>query len=273
MTELKVDGAERVMDRKARAPGKGITATRRLLVGVLGLVLALAISSVALADNTQSVRGAFQPTKVPRKELRGGSLNVLATTGTTGSGTGSISPVTRARVFFDKDFAFFTNGIRRCGLSSIQGTTTSQARSKCRASRVGAGAGKVQIAGDPNPANTVSAQITAFNGSPRNGRPTILLHSRVDALASTVVLVGVLQNTRRPYGKMLNVSVPVLPASSALTRFQVRVQKRFKFRGRNRQYVSARCSRRKWRYKGVFNYAGAPSLTKYASQGCRGTRR
>ncbi len=242
---------------------------RKYLVGVLGLTLALGISSVAMAANTQTISGTFKPSKVPKNKAVGGALNIVTTTGTTGSGTGSIKPVTRAKVYFDKDFVFFTNGIKQCNPALIAGTTTAVAKQKCGKSQVGAGSGKVQIAGDPNPANTVSASIVAFNGKPKNGKPTILLHSRVDAIASTVVLTGILQNTSKPYGKLLDVVVPVLPAGSALTRFQVKVQKSFNYKGKQRKYVSAKCSHKTWRYKGVFNYAGAPSLTRTATQACQ----
>ncbi len=241
---------------------------RKYLVGALGLALALGMSNAALAANTQTISGAFSPNKVPKNTRVGGPINVITETGTTGTGTGSIKPVTRAQILFDKDFAFFTSGVKQCDASLLEGTTTAQAKAKCGSAQVGSGAGKVQIAGDPNPANTVSAQITAFNGKPKNGKPTILLHSRVDAIASTVVLTGVLRDTSKPYGKVLDVNVPVLPAASALTRFQVKVQKSFTYMGKQRKYVSAQCSHGKWGYKGIFNYQGDPSLTVSSNQAC-----
>lgn len=73
----------------------------------------------------------------------------------------AIKPVTRAKVSFDKDFAFLPD--------------------------------------------RAQASIVAFNGKPatsgnNKGKPVILPHARVDAIASTVVLTGVLQKTSAPYG-------------------------------------------------------------------------
>ena len=80
--------------------------------------------------------------------------------------------------------------------------------------------GQVQIAGDPDPAFTAHARIVAYNGHRRGGHQTILLHSRVPSLALTLVLTGVLRNAPKPFGKVLDVSVPVLPGGAALSRFQ-----------------------------------------------------
>ncbi len=235
------------------------------------LVLVVGVSGVAVAANIQSLQGTFKPSKVPKNKRVGGSITVLSETGTTGSGTGAIKPVTNARIYFDSDLAFFTKGVKQCTNSSLANTTTQQAKQQCGKAQVGTGTGKVQIAGDPNPANTVSAQITAFNGAPKNGKPVILLHARVDAIASTVVLNGLLLDTSKPYGKVLFVNVPVLPASSALNSLQVKIQKSFKYKNKQRHYVSAQCSHsnKRWKYKGSYRYDGNPPLTVSPTQACQ----
>ncbi len=248
---------------------------RKRLVGALGfaLVLVVGVSAVAMAANTnvQHLSQTFKPTKVPKNKRAGGSISILSTTDTTLTGALALKPVTNAKIFFDKDLAFFTTGYKQCNPALIAGTTTEVAKQKCGSSLVGIGTGKVQIAGDPNPANTVQAKITAFNGKQVNGRPVVLLHARVDAIASTVVLNGVLQNTSAPYGTMLQINVPVLPAGSALNFLEVKIQKSFKYKGKQRNYVSAQCSHsnRKWKIKGTYNYAGHPPLTVTSTQGCQ----
>ena len=103
----------------------------------------------------------------------------------------------------------------------------------------------------------------------------ILLHTRVDAIASTTVLVGKLNKTNGKFGWRLDVVVPPLPAATATTVFDVTVQhkpvitkrkktirrhgKRIKKTIKTKHfYVSSKCSHRTWSYKGTFFYKSDP---------------
>jgi len=243
---------------------------RKHLVWVLGLALALGVSNLAFGDNFQKIQATFKPnTGLSKTKFKAGSVNVITSTGD--SGDDFVSPATRAKVFFDDDLMFFTKGIPPCR-ANLEQATTEEARAKCRASIVGTGKGEVAVGGY-QPAARVEAVITAFAGVPRNGKPVILLQSRVDAIGSSKILIGVLKPQPRAsdFGKVLDVTVPALPGGSAITRFQVRVQKNFRFRGKRRSYVSGRCGDRnkKLNYKGTFffddNGDNKPDYSKSAT--------
>lgn len=243
---------------------------RKHLIWVLGLALAIGIANVAVGANSQTISGEFKPnTNLSKTKYKPGSLNVITATGDT---DGNVSPATRAQVFFDDDLTFFTRGIAKCNPARLTNTTTAQARNgPCKAAQVGAGTAMVAIAGNTDA--PLGATVTAFNGPPKNGKPVILLHSRTDEpLANTVILVGVLKSLPRAgdFGRVLDVSIPQLPANTAITRFQVRVQKRFRFRGKRRSYVSGRCGdgNRKLNFKGTFTFDGSPKKTATDSQNC-----
>lgn len=241
---------------------------RKHLVWVLGLALAVAVSAVAVGANTQKITATVLPAKQKKRVFGPASINVVTETGSDDGGT--IAPATRARVFFDDDLRFFTRGLAQCRTSQIEDTTTAQARSgPCKASQVGKGTAEAAIAGNPN--NRVPVVVTAFNGRPQGNKPVLLLHSRTDALGLTIILEGVLKNATGDFGKVLDVDVPPLAANSALTKFQTRVQKSFNFRGQRRHYVSARCfdNNRKWNFKGIFTFQGAPPKTATHAQTCR----
>jgi hypothetical protein len=226
---------------------------RKHLVWVLGLALALGVSNVAFGDNFQKITAAFKPnTKLSKTKFKAGSINVITSTGDTTDEF--VSPAVRAKVFFDDDLRFFTKGIKPCR-ANLEQATTEEARSACRASIVGTGAAEVALAGY-QPGDRVPAVITAFAGAPKNGKPVILLQSRVDAIGSSKILVGILKPLPKAgdYGNVLDVAIPPLPGGSAITRFQVRVQKNFTFQGKRRSYVSGRCGDRnkKLNYKGTF---------------------
>lgn len=255
---------------------------RKHLVWVLGLALALGVTAVASADNTQSLRANFAPTRAPKLTFQGGKLHVVTKAGATTTGAFAVKPATKVFVYFDNDIRFNTTGIPSCRVSQVQDLPTAQARAKCRSAIIGGGKATAYVSGDPNPngqiipgvSNVLPGVITAFNGPKQGGRPTIILHTRVDAVATTTALTGVLSQQRGDLGNRLLVTVPPLPASTALGLFDVTVGKRT---GRN-QYVSARCrdANRTLNYKGIFNYdqtnsgtnGVAPRKVLFAKQRC-----
>lgn len=239
---------------------------RKHLIWVLGLALAIGVANVAIGANFQKISGTFKPnTKLSKTKYKPGSVNVITQTG---DSDGNVDPAIRAQVSFDDDLSFFTKGIPTCKESDLTQTTTEQAKAKCGKAVVGTGAATVGIGGNPDPAASTPAVVTAFNGVPKNGKPVILLHSRANAFGLTTVLVGTL-NKLGPagdFGWTLDVKIPELAFGSAITRFQVKVQKRFRFKGKARSYVSGRCgdSNKRLNYKGKFTFNSSPDYSKTA---------
>ncbi|MFN8162165.1 MAG: hypothetical protein U0R52_14095 [Solirubrobacterales bacterium] len=253
---------------------------RKHLVWALGLALALGVSAVAYGSgntlNTQDMAVTVTPSKQSKTKFGAAKLRSVTTTGSTGTGAFAITPVTSATIFYDKGIKFDTKGLKQCK-ANLDGTTTQVALQKCGNAKVGVGQAKVKIGGNPALPDTV-AKITAFNAKPKGDKPVILLHTRVDAIASTTVLVGTLSKVSGKYGWKLNVVVPPLPAGTATTVFDVTVQhKAVKVGKVKHTYVTARCPAGKWNYKGSFVYKSDPldptpragSLTVTDQQGCQ----
>jgi hypothetical protein len=241
---------------------------RKHLVWVLGLALAVAVAAVAVGANTQSIIAKVGPAKQDKNRYGAASINVTTETGSDDGST--IAPATRAQIFFDDDLVFNTRGLATCTKAQLENTTPAQAKAKCRRAQVGAGKAEAAVGGNPNTPR-VGVEVTAFNGTPRGNKPVLLLHSFTAAIGQTIVLEGVLKNTSGDFGKVLDVNVPLLAANSALTKFQTKVQKSFRFQGRTRHYVTARCHdrNRQWNFKGTFTYQGAPSKTATTTQSCQ----
>ncbi len=265
---------------------------RKHLIWALGLALAVGVSSIALGSgntlNTQSMAVTLSPSKQSKTKFGNAKLRSVTTTGTTGTGAFAITPVDRAIIYYDKDIKFDTRGLPQCK-QSLTGLTTDQAKAKCGKAYLGTGRAQAHIAGDPAATSAVETTISAFNGKPIGGKPVILLHvySPVLGTSQALVLVGKLSKLSGKYGWKLDVTVPQLLAGSATTIFDVTVShkpwvttKRVRRHGhkvkvRTRHYyVSAKCSHRKWFYKGTFHYSsnGGParsgSLPASATQRC-----
>lgn len=242
---------------------------RKLFVLGLTAVLALAIASPGFGANTQTIDATFSPKKLDKFKYTGGKINVLTTTG---DPDGDIAAAQRAKVFFDDDLLFFTKGVPTCLPGQIEGKTAAAARAVCSKAMVGSGNGQVAPAGNPNsPLGLLSAVVTAFNGKPKNGKPVILLHTyEPQVTGDSKVLIGTLKNATGDFGKVLDVIIPEFPGGTAITRFEVTVQKKFKFRGRTRNYVSARCNdnNRKLNYKGTFFFDDGTQKTATDAQTC-----
>jgi hypothetical protein len=243
---------------------------RKHLVWVLGLAVALGVTGIAIGGSTQqhSIKAKIAPARQDDNRFGPASLDFTTPSTCTGENC-RLNAANRVRVFFDDDIKITVGGLARCNPATLANTTTAQARARCRSSMVGQGVTEAYIAGNPDA--SVSGTNTVFNGPPRGGRPTLVVHNRIDAIASTVVLVGVFKQASGDFGVVLDVNVPPLTANTALASFQTKVQKSFRFRGNRKHYVTARCgdNNRTWNFRGRDDYGGGePPLTANVSQRC-----
>jgi hypothetical protein len=256
---------------------------RKHLIWMIALGAAVAVAGVAQAtDSTGSDFSELQMKATPSKQdkKKRGAAKLFVETSTlsnTNSGTptspGNIpKATTNVKLTFPKDFKFTNTGLAQCDAAKLENTTTASAKQLCGKAQVGAGQATACIgsAGTPcsGPGNPAHFVVTAFNGKPKGGNPTIVLHSRSDALTLTTILVGTLDQKTN----VLNVPIPPSVYSLAtITDFQTTVQKAYKNpKGGTLNYVSAKCSKGSWTLKGEFKYTGGdptdnPSVTQKCS--------
>ncbi|MFN2612336.1 MAG: hypothetical protein ABR536_03075 [Solirubrobacterales bacterium] len=259
-------------------------------------VAAVIPASASAAITSQTLKAVATPSKVSQKgrfPLFPAPVSLRVDTDTTYDtpltlGSRPSPAATNVNIDFDNDFKFTTKGIATCNPILLTGTTTAQAIAVCGASQVGAGS--ATLGGIAGPA---SAVVTAFNGTPVNGQPQILLHSRIGApLNTTAILSGVLTSSPvgGDYGRRLVVTVPpVAGGNEVITHFDTTVNRRFKVKKTVRingvrktikvksGYVTAICrdKNKTWNFRGVFNYQtfnGPPassSLTASTTQKCQ----
>lgn len=225
---------------------------RRLRVALGGVALALVLTLLAptaLAELTQRgnlfIRfdGGISPRALPRHELAPIAVRVE---GTIRVPRGEDPPALREiEVAVNRAGKLSTVGLPKCRRDRLEGATPSEALTACGAALVGSGGvvGRASLADDQTRAE-LRGEVLLFNASD-NGHPTILAHVYQ---ANPVPLMRVFPFTiRRPakgtYGTVLTGKLPPsLNRNGYLKSIFLNLERRYRYRGKERSYLSAACS-------------------------------
>jgi hypothetical protein len=221
--------------------------------------------------NTQSIDSQIRPKKLSKTKFTPGSLEVTTLTTSTTDPNGVPSPAIHAVIDFDKNARLYTKGLPTCDAGKLQSQSTEVAERVCGSAKIGTGhataylrAGKVY---------EVPQVVTAFNGVPKGGRPVVLLHTYgTTPLQVSLVLEGTVSNYgKEGYGPRLDLNVPLLAGGSgALKEFNVKIDKKWRFKGEKRSFISAKCTgSKKLKARGTFTYRDGEALTAYSKQSCK----
>jgi hypothetical protein len=239
---------------------------RRHLAVMLAFAVAVSAVSVAWATDTtgtnfSQVKMAVNPSKLSKKKFKGVKLFVETSTltnanpGTPTAPGNTPIPTKDTKLKIDKDVKLTTKGLAQCK-KSLENTTTQQAISLCGKAKVGGGSATACI-GSANPCSSIPLKVTSFNGKPKGGKPTLILHSRNDSFGLTTVLVGTYTSLSPD---VLDVKIPASVYTLAtITDFKDAIQKSWKFKGKKYNYFSARCSHGKLTLNGTFTYTADPA--------------
>lgn len=219
--------------------------------------------------NTQSVETVLSPKSLPKKTFAPATLKVVTDTETT-LANAVPNPTTTVTIDFDKGAQIFTKGLPTCNASLLQNVSTEIAEEKCGKAKIGSGKSGALL-------NTgarilpIEQTVTAFNGVPKGGKPTVLLHSYGTVpFQTTLVLTGTVTNLNKEgFGPRLAVQVPLLAGGSgALTRFEVTINKKWQYKGKKVSFISAKCDDKSFKTRSVFNYLDGSSLSPVSTQSC-----
>ncbi len=282
---------------------------RRRLTGAIVVVAAsvgfAGAAQAAVTSQTLTV-GAFGVKQEVKKRGSAG-LDVNIATAETAP-TDAAQTAAHTDLDLDPDFAISPGRLPQCSVAALSGTTTEQAKAACPGAQVAFGDATLCFAAAGcamTPGGGIPVTITGFNGVPSGGAPTLLLHSKPGGIAAAnppLVLVGTLLNSPSG-GKRLSVEVPdtsstglhltnfhtVVPKmkSSTATKGQKRkcskaakkskskkqrnAKRKKCIKGKDRFYISARCSGdRTWRFSETTQFrAGAPTQSSSTAVACK----
>jgi hypothetical protein len=227
---------------------------RKYLIGaLLSVVGALVVSGTASAAVTgQTYSVTTSPPKQDKKVFGpvGAFTNVVDT-----NYSGGFSPVASTTVLtFSRDIRFTPGSIPQCPLASVNNKPLATAKAACASSQVGQGSALIN-------GGALHAVVTAFNGQPSGGQPTILLHTSVNNDALDPVLTGVLNTS----SNTLTVTIP--NTGTAITHFDTTINKVKS--GKKTYYVMARCKKKKWVNSETTHFNDGTSVTATSVQKCK----
>lgn len=256
---------------------------RSTLVVAMALAAAVAIASVAIAapvgapvaspdGNSQAYGSLITPKKLSKKTFTPANLEVTTQLRSTTAANGVPVPTTNVTIDFDKNAKVFSKGVPTCDPSQLQNTSTEVALQKCGKAKIGGGTATALLPVGPT-VYTVNQTVTAFNGVPQGGKPVVLLHSYgTTPIQTALVLVGVVTTPNKEgYGPRLDVQVPLIAGGTgALTDFSVKINKKFKYKGKRASYIYAKCpNSKKLKSRSVFTFKDGQTSNPVSIQRCK----
>ncbi|HEX6228100.1 MAG TPA: hypothetical protein VFZ41_01405 [Solirubrobacterales bacterium] len=242
-------------------------------------IAALAVAAFAVSATAETVRagnmvltvgGNVSPKKLPRKRMAPITLRLNGHIRTV---DGSHPPAARRMLLeFDRNGTIFSRGLPVCRPGQLEARTTRAAQRVCGKARVGGGQTKAQIQFAGQAPFTATGPLLIFNG-PRKGRqPSLVMHVYAAVPAPTAFVIrGIVSNSnKRRFGKRVLIRVPTITGGAgSLTDFNAKIHRTWRFKGKKRSYLIARCRGGRFVARGDISFADGTRLVRNVVRPCR----
>src|SRR5215216_3801211 len=242
-----------------------------LLVALGAVALAAGSANGALVEVDDVVLradGGFTPQVLPRHHFA--PIDFQGHVDISGRGGGRPPKLQQALIDFDRDGRLSVAGLPSCAPESIDEASTAEARRTCRGAIVGTGHVEALIFLESGPVRASSA-LTIFNGPRLEGIPTAVLHARTTVPGTqTYAIVVPIEQRRGGFRYRARIDVPPIAAGfGAITHLDVAIGRRYRAAGKQRSYVSARCSDNILQTHGRFTFDDGTIIDGLVEKYCR----
>lgn len=144
-------------------------------------------------------------------------------------------------------------GLPTCRESQLEASSSATAKKVCGDAIVGSGSAEVEVAFPEQKPFRSTGPLLLFNGGVHGATTTVFLHAYVDVPAPTAVIVRatVMRIHRGRYGLLLKAHVPkVAGGAGSATAFDLRIGRRYTYKGRRKSFLTASCPTGSWATKG-----------------------
>lgn len=236
------------------------------------LAIALIATSVAVAGmaggngNSLSADAKIKPTTLSKRTPTPASLEIATKASTD-------NPAVRAVMDFDKNGEYFTRGLPTCNENKLKGKDRDMAVKECKKAMIGSGSASALISFFGQAPQQTKAALTIFNGTPKGGKPTVVLHAYAKTpVENAYVFSGVVSRYRKQgFGTRFDIEFPKLfGGNGAIGAFNIKLAKKFRFKGKKRSLVSAKCpGSKKLKSRIAFTYQDGETLTVPSTKTCK----
>lgn len=229
----------------------------RAIAIAAGLVLILAAAAsgsrevvragnLFLADN-----GGISPSKLPRH----GSAPITARLmGEIGTLDGGHPPALRTITLdVDKTIGIDAAGLPTCKAGQLKSRDTAAAKSVCGSAIVGSGKAEVEVAFPEQAPFSAIGPVVLFNGGVHGRTTSVLLHAYVNVPAPTALVTKatVTRIHRGRFGLQVAAEIPkIAGGAGSVTRFELKIGRKFTYKGRKKSFLVASCPTGTWVTKG-----------------------
>ncbi len=222
-----------------------------------------------------SATGRLSPRELPRR----GAAPIAVSVGwklATIDGA-AVPELRRLRIEINRQGRFDHLGLPTCPYERIQTASSSRALASCGPALVGQGSFTADIALAGQEPYPTDGRLLVFNGR-RHGKPVLFgqIYSARPFATSFVIVFEVQKLARGAYGTALSATLPkALSAWGNLTAIEMRLSRRYSYRGARHSYVSAGCPAPPGFTKAVFplartsfDFAGGAKLDSVLTDTC-----
>lgn len=217
-------------------------------LGVIALALALAIAGVARAELTQegnvllAVDGGISPHSLPRNQLAPVAVWIDSTIKTV-DGNETPPQLRQISIAINKEGRLFDRGLPTCRVTRIQPSTIAMAKKICGGAIIGRGHVGLRILLGKEQGFDFKGPLLAFNAASHNGKRRILAQVYGSAPPSAFVLTFTVSKRGGTFGNVISTTLPRSARRWAyITHFDLRLQRRFLYRGKEHSFISASCA-------------------------------
>lgn len=230
-----------------------------IAVGLMLLVTATAsgkwevvrAGNILFGDN-----GGISPTVLPKHGFAPATARIIGKIGTV---DGTHPPALRhVEADIDRTIRVDAVGLPTCRLGQLQSRSTKDAKRACGDAVVGSGSATVEVAFPEQPPFSSTGPLVLFNGGVHGKTTTVFLHAYVDVPAPTAIVVPatVTRIHKGRFGLHLEASIPkIAGGAGSATNFELKIGRRFTYKGERRSFLSAGCPTGSWITKGHVEFA------------------
>jgi|SRR5262245_13909157 len=239
--------------------------------GLRGTILPLALLGIAVtagvavaAAPTQTFTASIKPTKLSKH----GFTPVVARfdLDIASSDANPPPPLQSATISFDKQVKVDARGLPVCQPARLNNTDTASARKACPKAIIGSGFASAKVAFPSQSPIDAPAPVVLFNGPPRGGSPTIIIHAYTTVPAPTTFIVpGVFRNNQVTF-----TVPPIAGGYGTLVHIDLTFSRRYKVKGHKKSFANAKCAKGKLTALGDFVYQDGTRNHTVTSVTCKG---